>query len=38
MIYTWIVILANDEGMSFETFIQEPLYPKEDGVSEDEGP
>jgi hypothetical protein len=38
IIYIWIVILVNDEGVSFKTFVREPLYPKGNGVSEDEGP
>jgi hypothetical protein len=34
----WIVILANNEGVSFMTFVRKPLYPKGDDLSEDEGP
>jgi hypothetical protein len=38
VMYAWIVTLPNVKGMSFETFVREPLYLKGDGVSKDEGP
>jgi hypothetical protein len=32
------LILIDDEGMSFITFVRRSLYPKGDNVLEDEGP
>jgi hypothetical protein len=47
MLYLWIIILIhilitniliNDEGVSFVTFVQKPLYPKGDNALKDKGP
>jgi hypothetical protein len=34
----WIIILINDEGVSFMTFVRRSLYSKGDNASKDEGP